>query len=306
MNYSIVIVTYNRLDKLKKCIENASNQNISAHHIIIINNASTDGTTNFLGEESFRQMPYVIVNMPENTGGAGGFAKGVEIARQLRDDWVLLIDDDAMLKKDYVEEILKNKDSDVLAYSGSVLEADKLSLYHRRRVRLSPTYAEVDVSVDEYKKEYFDYDLSSFCGLFISMNLINKIGLPKRDFFIWYDDTEYSLRIREHSAIRNINAAQLRHEIVVNQNGDVELHKMKWKDYYGLRNRLYTIKEHGTKISYIYEIIFLRLRWMKYFIWRIIGTNDKKKIGQYNSTLLSAAIKDGKNKKLMKNEKYLP
>lgn len=46
-------------------------------------------------------------------------------------------------------------------------------------------------------KESFDYDLASFCGLLFSRELIKEIGVPKAEYFIWYDDSEYSLRLRE-------------------------------------------------------------------------------------------------------------
>ena len=43
-----VIVTYNRLDLLKECVDACLNQTVKFSDIIIVNNASTDGTSKYL------------------------------------------------------------------------------------------------------------------------------------------------------------------------------------------------------------------------------------------------------------------
>ena len=70
-----VIVTFNRLEKLKKALQAYSEQTVQAKYIIVVNNASSDGTTEFLLEwksddEGFEK---VILNLPQNIGGSGGF-----------------------------------------------------------------------------------------------------------------------------------------------------------------------------------------------------------------------------------------
>ena len=94
----------------------------------------------------------------------------------------------------------------------------------------------------EYKQDFFDYELSSFCGLYVSISLMNKIGLPNKEFFIWFDDTEYSLRILNYSKIRNINKSFLNHKTSI-----IENQSYSWKSYYGLRNQIYILKNYFPK-----------------------------------------------------------
>ena len=77
----VVIVTYNRLELLKECIYNCINQSYKFNKIIIVNNASSDGT-----EEYLRHLTYdnvVIVTSKENFGGAGGYYLGVKEAKKI-------------------------------------------------------------------------------------------------------------------------------------------------------------------------------------------------------------------------------
>jgi GT2 family glycosyltransferase len=154
-------------------------------------------------------------------------------------------------------------------------------------------------SVDsEYEKEYFDYELATFCGLYVETDLIKKIGLPEKDFFIWFDDTEYSIRILKYSKIRNINKAMLNHKtkLVANRG-------YNWKSYYSIRNQLFIIKKYFAKSVLIkFEFnIYLHILYSK-----IMSIFKDKKYYKSVASMYHNALKDGKQKKLGKNELYVP
>lgn len=107
--YAIVIVTYNRKELLCECLECVQRQRVQASSIIIINNASTDGTGVYLETFSEKNPIVDVINLPQNIGGAGGFAKGIERAVEKNVECVLLIDDDAMIADDYMEKITVGK-----------------------------------------------------------------------------------------------------------------------------------------------------------------------------------------------------
>lgn len=71
----IVIVTWNRLEMLKACVA-AARKNAAAADILVVDNVSTDGT----GEWLAQQTGVNVLSLPENTGGAGGFAAGMKWA----------------------------------------------------------------------------------------------------------------------------------------------------------------------------------------------------------------------------------
>ena len=103
--YAVVIVTYNRLTLLKECIQCVETQTIPATKIIVVNNASTDKTTDFLSEKRKQNDKFYIIECKQNIGGAGGFYKGVKKASEEDIDMMLLIDDDAMIADNYMEQI---------------------------------------------------------------------------------------------------------------------------------------------------------------------------------------------------------
>ncbi len=305
INYSIIIVTYNRIDKLRKCVECALVQKEKANHIIVVNNNSTDGTKSYLDTLYSLGENIMVFHLDENIGGAGGFAYGVKVAFEMGDDWILMIDDDAMLRDDYVSMIVPNIKSGIFAYSGIVIEHNKISLTHRRRLIRPFMCKQSWVPVSEYDSEYFDYDISSFCGLMISKEIIKKVGIPREDFFIWYDDTEYSFRFHKYSKIRNINKAILDHET---NNLDIEASRyihMDWKYYYGNRNLLVINRINVSRLSFYCQLLKFRVRQILLIIF---GIRHRKEFTYMinNCKIINDAIRDAKKNNMGINTNYLP
>lgn len=275
MKFGVVIVTYNRLALLKECIEACMLQTYKFETIIIVNNCSTDGTYEYLN--SIKEKNIKILHCETNMGGAGGFYEGIKYSQELNNcDYLLLIDDDAIIDKNYNKNIkngieqAKAKNENILAYSGTVLTENQIVTSTRKNITKKYEFEKCDLK--KYKKDYFDYDCSSFCGLYISMDLIRIIGLPKKDFFIWYDDTEYCMRIRKYTIFRNINDATINHKAPIQSPTGIN-----WKSYYGIRNRLYVEKNYFPKKIFLKHVTKNILKSFKNIIKFIIKRDKKYK-----------------------------
>ena len=95
MKTAVVIVTHNRIELLKECLGCVDSQEIPFSRVIVVNNSSTDGTKEYL--DSISDKRYCIIHSEENLGGAGGFYVALKEAQKEEFDWVLIIDDDAMI-----------------------------------------------------------------------------------------------------------------------------------------------------------------------------------------------------------------
>ena len=106
-NVAAVIVTYNRKKFLKKCIEALLEQEKSEEcDILVIDNASTDGTKEEIVK--YIELEQVIyINTGNNLGGAGGFNFGIKEAVRLGYKYIWLMDDDCIVHKDSLKELLE-------------------------------------------------------------------------------------------------------------------------------------------------------------------------------------------------------
>lgn len=304
MNYGVVIVTYNRLGLLKECIDACLAQTAGFKSIIIVDNCSTDGTGEYLDGYGDDER-FVIVHEDKNLGGAGGFRAGLGIASGMELDWILIIDDDAIINRDYIERcdrFLKAYPG-VKACSGTVMTDGRIQPNHRRRVKLKLCLLETNVPVGEYSKKAFRYDMATFCGLMVRRDVLRKAGLPKSEYFIWYDDTEFSMRLAEYGGIVNVNSAVLNHKTVL-PSGDSGgfFARMNWRTYYGHRNRLDAVKNHCSRLTVVCILAeFMVFIGCGYLMQLVPG---KREQGRYISAMLKDAMRDGYNGRLGKNEKY--
>ena len=327
--YGVIIVTYNRINLLKECLDKVFSQSYPVSHIIIVDNASDDKTVEYLKSLSNEakvikvfedkdglcvkrnNTKLTLVFNKENKGGAGGFADGVAVAAEdMELDYVTLIDDDAMLSRDYIENIdhaiEKNikENNQIKAYSGVVRVDDTIDTSHRRRVKSKGLARFCEVSEKEYESEYFEYDLTSFCGLTIECELMRKIGLPKAEYFIRYDDTEYSLRIRKYSKIFNINKSVINHKtklmgLDVKASSEADFFKL----YHDVRNRIDMARCHlgimSVVILYTRAIIQIILN----SIMSIVTLFHNKENRCYHKNMVKCyknAVKDAKKLKQSK------
>ena len=199
MKFAVTIVTYNRLELLKECVQQVLSQTVPFSYICIVDNNSTDGTSKYLDQlvaetqtaSSDKNKPeFHILHLPENIGGAGGFAKGIENLGKTDCDWILIIDDDAMIAADYIEQLQKAiLKTNYLAYSGTVTTAGSIDTTHRRFIKCPRLMLYGPVPEEAYAKASFEYDISTFCGLLVKADMVRRIGLPKTEYFIWFDDT---------------------------------------------------------------------------------------------------------------------
>lgn len=178
-----IVVTYNRLELLKKCIFSLENQSKKLDEIIIINNGSNDGTFEWLKEKK-----NIRVITQDNLGGAGGFNTGLKYAYNEGFDWFWIMDDDGLPSEDCLEKLSLYSKLGVLDYVAPNL-IDNKGISHFSKM------------FEESNLDAINFFGGPFNGILLSKNIIFKIGLPIKEFFIWGDETEYKNRILENGFV---------------------------------------------------------------------------------------------------------
>ena len=97
-----VVVTHNREELLERCLGHLRAQSRRPDKILVVDNASTDGTAALLA----RQDDLEVLRLPVNAGGAGGFRRGLENAYTAGYDWMWLLDDDTFAGENALEHLL--------------------------------------------------------------------------------------------------------------------------------------------------------------------------------------------------------
>jgi GT2 family glycosyltransferase len=244
MDIGVVLVTFNRLEKLKIALGSYDKQTVKPKYILVVDNKSTDGTREFLEEWKNDKKEYDkhVVFMDKNTGGSGGFYEGLKNSLNLDAKWVWVADDDAYPKENAFEvaqNYLKEKDeNEISALCGTVLKsnAKTIDVSHRRRIytsafnRIKQPYSKVS----DYKKDEFEINGLSYVGSLINKEKLQQTELTKKEYFIYFDDTEHGYRLSKLGKIICIPKMQVVHDAPHSNMREI----VKWKLYYLVRNTL--------------------------------------------------------------------
>lgn len=193
MQVCAVVVTHNRRALLEQCLAALAAQTRAPDRILVLDNASTDGTDEMLR----RDHPDVeVARLAENAGGAGGFHEGLRNAHRGGADWSWLMDDDTIPAPSCLAELLAGAaraPGPPPALLGSAVQWTDGKLhpmnwpgFERERIDLVLTAAEQGL---------LPLRTATFVSLLVSRRAIDECGLPLRRYFLWSDDIEYTARV---------------------------------------------------------------------------------------------------------------
>lgn len=297
-----VIVTYNRKELMAEALSSLLNQSHPLTKIIIIDNNSTDGTYEYLSKKKLIIDKVNYINLGQNLGGSAGFYYGIKYALNENVDWISLSDDDAILDTDYFEKLMEvaNNNRAVQAFTGTVKTNNQISVRDRSYFSNSVFFSQKVYPETDYRVPFFEIDVFTFIGCLLKKELIESVGLPERDYFIWYDDVEYSLRISKKTTIVNVSNAIINHKTNVL---DTNKYFPNWKEFYGLRNRLFMIQKHSSsKVkSFFVVLLYLLVKFTD-----SISNSKYRGYRGYRLKLLYDVLRAVFSKKKGKNDHYLP
>lgn len=261
----VVVVTYNRKKLLLETVKALLGQTKDFHKIIIVDNASTDGTKITLEELGYLSNKKIRYHKSEiNTGGSGGFNIGMNIALSDGADWIWVMDDDVAPKNDCLEELFK-----WCTFSECI---------HPKRINPDGTDFEWEHYVDIYTcsktplknvsfkngKEITYTNAACFEGMLVSKRIVNLCGLPDTKYFIGEDDTLYGIKTSAHT-----NNAYVEKSIMYRLLPPPKS-LQPWKNYYLMRNKFYLFRDSieflNINISKSIRFKFIMLRIIDLFI----------------------------------------
>lgn len=285
-----VVVTFNRLEKLKKVLSSLEAQTRLPDQLVIVNNAATDGTDSFLKEyaANFKYSDSVqldIVTLEKNEGGAGGFSAGMRRAYEIGCDYAWIFDDDGYPEPDALDKLFKGYGDAVAELGPDVPFACSLVKF------IDGTISEMNNPIPTWdwgrlKAKGLDIVLVSRCS-FVSVLIprwvMEAFGLPYKEYFIWFDDAEYTLRItRACPGVQVLDSVVL-HDMGVNRGVNFGMinEKNVWKFLYGARNEASYHLHHEGLYPYLRFCAMVRNNMRQ-------GNVDKKLQRQVYGKLLEA------------------
>jgi len=256
-----VIVTFNRSGKLMTVLDALAAQTMRPDIVLVVDNASTDDTAELVQARAQADPTIRYLRLPTNVGGAGGFHAGIKAAYQMGAQYFWISDDDAYPQPDAIAAL-----------------HDALTRFQAQNV-WRPSFATsrvewTDGTLCEMNcpRTVWDWarfvrpgspwalvDSASFVSVMIPRWAVTEHGLPIADYFIWFDDAEYTRRIARSYPGIFVPESVVTHDTPDNRGVNFARidEKNLWKFKYGARNETsFRRREAGlvSVLAYAYGV----------------------------------------------------
>jgi GT2 family glycosyltransferase len=254
---SIIILNWNAKEMTKECLNSIKNQSFKDYETILVDNASTDGSSEYLK----KRFPEInLIKNKENYGYAKGNNIGIKKARG---NYILILNNDIVLDKTFLKELDKNKNkADILGTKNYFYDKPKIIWAIGSKLNKFTMRANLVANKLKDSKEIDKMKINHAVGsaMLVNKKVFEKVGYLNENYFAYFEETEFQLRAQEYGfKISWIPSAKLWHKVGFSTGGG----RTPLSAYYLTRNRAYCIKQHAKYkiIAYPYWIleVFVRL-----------------------------------------------
>jgi GT2 family glycosyltransferase len=271
---SFIVVSYNRRENTVSCLNSIYSLDYPSFDIIVVD-GSTDGTT----EEVKKRFPQTkIIQNKENLGVVKAHNIGLE---ETSGDYVIRVDDDVTLEKNFLKELVNVMESDptvgiagpkiyYLRHHGLLwCVGGKIEWWRGKDVTLGD--GEKDVGQYNTRREV-DY---IGCCMLVRREVVEKIGKLDECYFLYFEDLDYNVRARKAGyRIIYVPSAVAYHDIPLKDGSrSVSNSRDASRFYYHTRNKFIFFKKYATNLQFasiilhftFFELPGLGVRYILYF-----------------------------------------
>ncbi len=241
-----VIVTYNRREVVLECLGNLVGGEVSPDYIIVVDNGSADGTGTAI-RQAYPQV--TLTESSENLGPAGGFERGMSLAASLGCGWIMVLNDDCFVESSTLKKLLT-----VATNADPIYAIIAPSVRHGGKHYLGFVWRHVPVPIlsDPSHPEVCRVDMVTFSGALIRTEAVRRVGVPRGDYFIMWEEWEYCLRLKRHGyRVLTLRDVEVRH---LSSDLGPRL-ATAWREYYRVRNHLRFVLERRSGLDGFYWLI---------------------------------------------------
>ena len=240
-----IVVTFNRKEFLLRNIAALQQQDCPALDILVIDNASTDGTKEAVAP--FADAGVVrYINTGANLGGAGGFNFGMRVAAEAGYDYLWIMDDDCIPDPGALSALL---DADK-QLNGNYGFLSSIAYWRDGTpCNMNVQKTGLQSKIEDYTSPLVPVIMATFVSAFFPLERVREVGLPIKEFFIWSDDLEYTRRLSLRYPCYAVNGSRVLHDMHSNDKVNIATDTVDRlpRYQYLYRNEVYVYRREGVR-----------------------------------------------------------
>lgn len=260
LDVAVIVLNWNRKEDSLRCLASLLDQDYPSYTVLFVDNDSSDGSVEAVSQD-FPQVE-VIVNSA-NLGFAEGNNVGIHAALQQGFDAIMLLNNDTVVPSDLLSMLTSVMNADdaigavgpaiVYLHNPEIVWSSGGTIDWKRGV---VTASHVDCSIDQLPREPFPVDHMSGCCMLVRADAIRRAGTLDSRFFMYYEETEWCVRLARAGYRLGIDpAARVLHDVTP----DTHLRSSNIA-YFMTRNHLLFLSVTGTPLPVRLRVMYRQLR----------------------------------------------
>lgn len=282
----IILLQYNYPEYTIECIRSLQKLDYPNYEIVVVDNASSSETQEAI-KRHFPQIP--LIRNKKNLGYTGGNNVGIRYSLQKGADYIYILNNDTIVAKNSLKKLVEMLQSnpEIGAVMPKIYYYDKPDTIQGAGCKISVRRGLAGlVGTNEIDRGQYERvtetDYISGCALLTKKEVIEKVGLFDENYFIYYDDVDWSVRARQSGfKLFYIPQATIWHKGAATTGGGSRNPFFK---AHGIRSRILFVRKHTSK----WNLLFF---FLPYFLIRIVLFHTVKFILQNRWDLMISMFK---------------
>jgi GT2 family glycosyltransferase len=226
-----VTLNWNRPADTLECLETLAAQTYSNLRLLVVDNGSTDDSVSRIQTE-FPQVELVV--SAENRGFAAGANLGLRQALEAGADLIFLVNNDTWIDAEAVAHLVTHAQPGVGILSPLIYYAEEQTCIWSAGGRVHPWTLEKhgdhrgQIDTGQWT-EPVARDFVTGCGMLLTRQLLEQVGLFDESFFMYYEDSDLCLRAKKAGfGISLVPAAKMWHKVARSSGGSDSADERYW------------------------------------------------------------------------------
>lgn len=298
----IIIVNWNQYNLTANCIRSLQSINYSNYRIIVIDNASLDGSPEKLSKEFGPQVDLIFHD--KNIGFTGGSNAGIQYALAQGAHYIMLLNNDTIVHPNFIDPLMEQ----IRSNPGIGVVTPKIYyLNHAKTNRIWAAGGETTIwmgisrsrgrgQIDNGQfNSVQEVDYASGCCLLTKRDVLEEVGSLTNAYFAYYEDVDWCFRVKQKGyQILYVPQSSIWHSVGSSgkTNPSREGVQSPFVHYLNSRNHIWFLRTHARGLIFYSAFLFYLVNHLFFYSIVFVILNRRKKLRELWRGFFDGVIKN--------------
>ena len=286
---AIIIVNWKQYDLTKKCLLSINKTKFNNYKIILVDNESSEKKLNVLLND-FNNLK--VIQNKLNLGFGVANNQAITYALDKNYDYVMLLNNDTEVDQNFISPLIN-----CIKNNNSIGGVQPLIMNYNKRDSIWSAGGYINkffgnTTTNKSLEKKLDLDWITGCCMLLKTEVIEKTKLLDENFFAYYEDVDWSLRIKDLGySLQLVETSLIYHHGSISSNNSTSEGRLSaYVHYLNFKNHIYFLRKHIEKFNFFGVVLYQLMKLISYSIYFILrfrfnklkiiykGLNDGMKI----------------------------